>query len=186
MPRQRKFSSLASSWPVGRWLIGCGVLIFLFRGTAQTLEDAQRDFLHGKYDEVIKTATKQVAAGDYSDDWRALLVKSLLITGRYADAHTNALAFMDDYSGVLEKRLLTRETFLYQNDPAGANQQLLEMQQLIERRSFQFRNEDPIALGRALLLLGVEPRLVLENCFRPAEVTVPPNREAFLAIGQLA
>ena len=165
------------------------MVIFLFQATAQSLEDAQRDFLHGKYDEVIKTATKQVAAGDYSGDWRVLLVKSLLTVGRYAEAHTNALAFVDDYSGVLEKRLLLRETFLYQNDPEGANQQLLEMQQHIVRRSHQLPNEDPedpVALGRAFLLLGVEPRLVLENCFRPAELTIPPVREAFLAIGQLA
>ena len=186
MPRRKDFLAVGLLWPSVLWLIACGLLVLVFGAPAQSLEDAQRDFLHGKYDAVIKTATKQVAAGDYSDDWRVLLVKSLLTVGRYAEAHTNALSFQDDYSGVLGKRLLTRETFLYQNDPEGANQQLLEMQQLIERRSFQLRNEDAVALGRTLLLLGVEPRLVLENCFRPAEATVPPMREAFLAIGQLA
>jgi tetratricopeptide (TPR) repeat protein len=113
-------------------------------------------------------------------------VKSLLTLGRYAEAHTNALASLDDYSGALEKRLLLRETCLYQNDTAGANQQLSELQQLIEMRSGYFHNNEPVALGRALLLLGVEPRLVLDNCFRPAESAVPPLRDAFLASGQLA
>jgi tetratricopeptide (TPR) repeat protein len=41
-------------------------------------------------------------------------------------------------------------------------------------------------LGQALLLLGVEPRIVLENCFQQAEKLDPPPREAFLATGQLA
>lgn len=186
MPRRKVLLAVAFLRPLGLWLIGCSLLVLAFGGTAQNLQDAQRDFLHGKYDEVIKTATKQVAAGDYSDDWRVLLVKSLLTVGRYAEAHTNALAFVDDYSGVFEKRLLLRETLLYQNDPAGANQQLLELQRFIQRRADQLRDEDPVALGRAFLLLGVEPRLVLENCFRPAETTVPAIREAFLAIGQLA
>jgi tetratricopeptide (TPR) repeat protein len=168
------------------WLIGCGMFVLISNATAQSLEDAQKDFLHGKYDAVIRTATKQVDAGDYSGDWRVLLVKSLLMTGRYNEAQTNALAALNDYSSSLEKRLLARETYLYQNDPAGANRLLSEMQQLIEARFGYFRNEEPVALGQALLLLGVEPRLVLDNCFRPAESMAPPVREAFLAVGQLA
>lgn len=186
MPRQEKFLSEAFSRSVCFWLIGCGMLLLAPRTTAQTLEEAQTNFLHGNYDAVIKTATKQIEAGDYSGDWRVLLVNSLLTVGRYDEAHTNALAALNDYSGSLEKRLLARETFLYQNDTAGANEQLKEMQQLIEARSSYLRNDEPVALGRALLLLGVEPRLVLDNCFRPAESMVPPMREAFLASGQLA
>ena len=41
-------------------------------------------------------------------------------------------------------------------------------------------------MGRALLLLGVEPRLALENCFQRAYDADPPVREAYLAGGQLA
>ena len=186
MPRQKQSLSMAFSWPVSFWLIGCGLFLLISPATAQTLEDAQKDFQHGHYDAVIKTAKKQIEAGDYSGDWRVLLVKSLLTVGRYAEAHTNALASLDEYSSALEKRLLLRETCLYQDDTASANQQLSEMQQLIETRSGYLHNDEPVALGRALLLLGVEPRLVLDNCFRPAESAVPPLREAFLASGQLA
>lgn len=186
MPRQKKSFSLAFSWPSGLGLIGCGLLFLVSQATGQSLEDAQRDFLSGHYDSVINTATKQVEADDYSGNWRVLLIKSLLMVGRYSEAHTNAVATLDDYSGALEKRLLARETFLYQNDPEGANRQLLEMQQLIQQRSGELRDQEPVALGRALLLLGVEPRLILDNCFRPAETMLPPMREAFLAAGQLA
>jgi tetratricopeptide (TPR) repeat protein len=35
-------------------------------------------------------------------------------------------------------------------------------------------------------MLGLEPRLVLENCFRRAETMEPPLRDAFLDAGQLA
>lgn len=186
MPRQKKSLPVALSWPVSFWLIGWGLLVLISRASAQSLDDARRDFLHGNYDAVIKTATKEVEAGDYSGDWRVLLVKSLLTVGRYPEAHTYALAALNDYSGSLEKRLLARDTFLYQNDPAGANEQLSEIQQMVEARFRYLRDDEPVALGRALLLLSVEPRLVLDNCFRPAETAVPPQRDAFLASGQLA
>jgi hypothetical protein len=114
-----------------------------------------------------------------------LLVKSLLATGRYDEAYSNAMAgAADSYN--LSLRLLARETALYQNDAAGAQRQLVEMKALIERRFGDFQNEDAPALGQALLLLGIEPRLVLDNCFRRAEKMDPPSREAFLATGQLA
>jgi tetratricopeptide (TPR) repeat protein len=90
----------------------------------------------------------------------------------------------DSYN--LTLRLLARETDFYQNDATGAQRQLAEIKQLIERRFGEFQNDDAVGLGRALLLLGVEPRLVLDNCFRRAEKADPPSREAFLATGQLA
>jgi tetratricopeptide (TPR) repeat protein len=186
MPRQKQSLSMAFSWPVSFWLIGCGLFLLISRATAQTPDDAQKDFLHGHYDAVIKTAKQQIEYGDYSGDWHVLLTKALLTVGRYAEAHTNAILALNSYSGALEKRLLLRETYLYQNDTADANEQLSEIQQLVEGRSVYLRNNEPVALGRALLLLGVEPRLVLDNCFRPAESMVPPQREAFLASGQLA
>src|SRR5262249_17056843 len=54
------------------------------------------------------------------------------------------------------------------------------------RRGSNLGAENLVAAGEAMLLLGVEPQLVLENCFRPAERMDPPPREAFLASGRLA
>ncbi len=68
----------------------------------------------------------------------------------------------------------------------GAERQLQQTKEVIQRRFGDFQNEDGPALGQALLLLGVEPRLVLDNCYRRAEKADPPVREAFLAAGQLA
>jgi tetratricopeptide (TPR) repeat protein len=154
---------------------------------AQTLEDTQRAFLRGNYAEVIQTAEKELASGSFRTDWRLLLVKSLLTVGRYEAAATNATAGLNDYSANLALRLLARETALYQNNLAEAQRRLVELKALLERRTPSFQSgEELVALGQALLLLGVEPRLVLENCFQRAEKLTPPPREAFLATGQLA
>ncbi|HEY3914161.1 MAG TPA: tetratricopeptide repeat protein, partial [Verrucomicrobiae bacterium] len=166
--------------------IGLAAVLFLQSpARAQSLEDVQKDFLHGRYDTVIETAQKN-SEGDYRGDWRTILVKALLTTGRYDAAHTNAMAALIDYSGGLEMHLLARETFLYTGNQHGADLQLMEVKNLIERRAGAFDAEDAPALGEALLMLGLEPRLVLENCFRRAENLDTPLRDAFLDAGQLA
>ena len=189
---RNRIASLSESWleAAGRWLgTGCFLLLFASLAAAQsaapTVEETQKQFLRGEYETVIRVTQKKVQDGAYQDDWRILLVKSLLATGRYSEAHSNALAgAADSYN--LSLRLLARETDLFQNDPAGAQRQLAQMNQLIQRRFGEFQSEDGAALGRALLLLGLEPRLVLDNCFRRAEKADPPVRDAFLATGQLA
>jgi len=163
----------------------CGLACAVARA-GEDFDAAQQDFLKGRYDAVIATAKQKIASRDYDGDWRGLLVKSLLTVGRYGEAHTAAMAGVSDYSDALEHRLLARETFLFQNDEAGAARQLEEIKLMAQQRFRRFQSDEPAALGRALLLLGLEPRLVLENCFRRAENASPPDREAFLAAGGLA
>jgi Flp pilus assembly protein TadD len=185
MPRCIKSLSETCLQPAGRWL-GVWCCFFLVsRLAAQSVEETHKQFLRGEYETVIRVTQKKVDGGAYQDDWRIMLIQSLLATGHYHEAYTNAMSGgADSYN--LNLRLLARETALYQNAAAGAKRQLAEMKQLIERRFVEFQNDDAAALGQALLLLGVEPRLVLDNCFRRAEKAEPPSREAFLATGQLA
>lgn len=172
--------------PISIWLV-CGVIYFHGPiASAQTLEDTQQDYLHGKYEDVIMAAKKQVAEGS-SSDWRMLLVQSLMAVGRYGEAYTNALNGLTDFPIRLRMYLLAREAALYQNDLRGANRVLAQAQDLIEQRRLRDTGgENLVAMGEAMILLGVEPQIVLENCYRPAEQMESAPREAFLASGQLA
>jgi tetratricopeptide (TPR) repeat protein len=181
-----------SIWSVRRLLplallLGSGVFFPRKNAGAQTMEDAQTQFLHGNYAGVIATAQKQLAANSYRNDWRQLLVESLLMTGRYDEAYANAAAALNSFSPNIALRLLSRQTALFVNKPAEVNRRLAEIEMLLQQRTPAVQDgADLVALGQALLLLGVEPRLVLENCFQRAEQMDPPAREAFLAAGQLA
>jgi len=168
--------------------LACAALLSVCsRAQAQNLDQAQRQYLNGRYDAALETARKKLEAGEYGDGWRVLLVKSLLTLGRYAEARTNALAGVADFPGSMQLRLLAREADLFQNDTAGADRQLNEIKSLIERRGRVDQSGDNlVALGKALLLLGIEPRLALENCFQRTYAMDPPIREAYLAAGQLA
>ena len=85
-------------------------------------------------------------------------------------------------------RLLARETALFHNDLAGADRQLAEISASLQGQNPAFgpgSAEELVALGTGAAFTGVEPKLVLENCFQQAEKMDPPPREAFLATGQL-
>src|SRR5882724_9957587 len=182
-----KTARLTVWWtPIFIWLLVGVASFFCLSGRAQTLEETRQQFLSGHYEDVINVAQKQVAEGS-SSDWRMLLVQSLLTVGRYGEAYTNAQNGLRDYPIRLRMFLLAHEAALYHNDPIGANRRLSEAQDYIEQmRGRNPSGENLVALGQAMLLLGVEPQVVLENCFRQAEKMDPPPREAFLASGELA
>jgi len=185
MPLHKTARLMVCLMPISFWL-WCG---FTFLGVSsaagQSLEEAQQQFLRGNYEDVIKTARKQVEDGS-SSDWRILLVRSLLTVGRYGEAYTNAQNGVDDYPMRLRSFLLAREAALYQNDLRGANLRLSQAQDILEQRRGLGGGDNLVAAGEAMLLLGVEPQVVLQNCFRPAEQSDSAPREAFLASGNLA
>jgi cytochrome c-type biogenesis protein CcmH/NrfG len=187
MPTRGIFIFTSKLMPAIFRLFCWGLLAAGIGAGAQDLGETQRQFLRGDYAGVITTAQKEISQNPYRSDWRSLLVKTLLAVGRYEQAYTNAMDELNNYSSSIELRLLARQAALFQNDQAGANRRLAEIGRLLDQTSAVVRDPDQlVALGQALLLLGVEPKLVLENCFQRAEKLDPPPREAFLAAGQLA
>src|ERR1700678_898773 len=157
---KRRMACVLTAFPA---LAGAGFLLACFGAQGQSLAETEGQFLSGHYDAVIETTRSKLDGDEYVDGWRVLLVKSLLTVGRYAEARSNALAGVEALPGSMQLRLLARETDLEQNDVAGANEQLNEIKELIEGRGrFEQSGENLVAIGTALLLLGVEPRVVLE------------------------
>ncbi len=185
MPRAKAFQVAPCCWLT---CVRLALTFFLLgaAASAQTLEEAQQSFRQGEYDKVITTVAART--NSYLPvDWRLLQVKSLLTIGRYREAEEQARIAFENAPLDLRLLLLRRETALFQNDIAGANRRLTEMRMIIERRGPSAQSgENLVALGQALLLLNVEPRLVLDNCFRRAEKSAAPPREAFQATGDLA
>lgn len=186
MPRAKTSQSAAGQLPI---FLRLALGVFLLSSTfvsAQTLDETQQLFRRGEYETVLTTIGAQT--NNYlSVDWRLLQVKSLLTLGRYPEAQAQVKAGIEYSPLDLRLLLLAREAAFFQNDPAEARRQLIEMKSIIEGRGPTTLNgEGLVAFGEALLLLGVEPKLVLENAFRRAERLATPPREAFAATGQLA
>jgi len=181
--KRRVIPRLRRAFPA---LLGLGILLVCLGARAQSLDEAQTQFFAGHYDDVIKL-TQRKAANSYDDGWRILLVKALLTVGRYADARSNAMAGVNEFPASIQLHLLARDTELFQNNLSGANRQLNELKSVINQTGRVVQgSEQLVALGQALITLGVEPRLVLENCFQKAYDMPPPTPEAYVASGQLA
>jgi len=156
---------------------------------ADGLENARKLFLAGKYSEAITAADKGAKEEEGSEDWRVLLVQAHMAVGQYQQAHaalTNALSRYP-HSSSIRLRLVGRDVKLFNGLPDEAKDLLDEINRLAGSRSWAYRDPANVtALGRAALLLGADPKLVLDRLFEPVKKTAPDNRDIHLATGQLA
>ncbi len=154
---------------------------------ASDTDAAREQFKTGQYEKCLETAQKAIKDGAYSIQWRLLEIESLLALGRYQEAAERTDAAIRDSR--TDIRLLTLAYTVYQQT-GQANQagQTLTMVYRIAsyRRSEYLTGAETVGLGRCLLALGVEPRVVLENFYNVALRSDPNCREAYLAIGSLA
>jgi tetratricopeptide (TPR) repeat protein len=154
---------------------------------ASDTDAAREQFKTGQYEKCLETAQKAIKDGAYSIQWRLLEIESLLTLGRYQEAAERTDAAIRDSR--TDIRLLALAHTVYQQT-GQANQagQMLTMIYRIAsyRRSEYLTGAETVGLGRSLLALGVEPRVVLENFYNVALRSDPNCREAYLAIGSLA
>ena len=155
--------------------------------SAADLEQCRKLFITGEYSECIRLSEQAVRERERNEEWAVLLVKSLLAVGRYPEAEgalTNALS---RYRSSIRLRLAGWETLNANGNTDAARDLLQEINDRAASGGSIYR--DPpnlVALGKAALLLGAEPKLVLENFFDQAKKADPNLREAYLASGELA
>lgn len=153
------------------------------------LEATKASFLKGEYKEVITEATAAVKARLRDENWHLLLAQSLWMTGQYTEAKA-AIEAAERAPGnyySVRIRLLGYHIQRSAGDLDSAQRLLHEINDLISQRRFGFREAvDLIAFGEALVILGADPKLVLDNFYTPVKKSDPKLREVYLAIGNLA
>jgi tetratricopeptide (TPR) repeat protein len=168
-------------------LFAAGLLFNASLARAADLEKCRQLFLKGDYAECIREAEQAVKDASWEDEWQVLLAKAQLAVGRYPEAEktvTNALERR--FNSNIELRLLAHNIFNFTGQTNRAADILEELNTLGGRMRY---NRDPaslVALGKALLLLKADPKLVLENFFDQAKHLDASYRGAYLAGGELA
>jgi tetratricopeptide (TPR) repeat protein len=156
-------------------------------GNAAEVEDARKQFISGQYQECIKTCQQAVDDQEYGEEWRLLLIQSLMTVGQYTNAQNVLTNNLNRYYSSLRLRVLGHEVSLRNGDAEKAKEMLQDVNDLVSSRSWAYRDApNLVALGKAALLMGEDPKIVLQRLLDQAKKADPTYRETYLASGQLA
>jgi len=168
------------------------ILIILITGTngflyAAEIDDARKEFNTGNYSKCLDLTQRKFMDRREGQQWGILRAETLMVTGKYEEAAKSINDALLYHPLSLYLLKLGHEANLYCNKPAVAAEKLSEIYRYATRSEMAiWDSTDLVALGKALLLQGTEPKLVLGELYNRALQLDPDCREAYLAIGQLA
>lgn len=187
---------LPLSWRGTRWraffrLGFLWLLVGVFSGLvrAQEATEGWKRFRAGDYAGALANARAARQEDARNDDGWKLEAAVLLTQGQYEEALAFVPKALRAAPFSIRLRLMLREAALQTGHEAQAAETLQEIATIANNAArYQYRRTSDFlpAAGEAALLMGVEPRLVLENFLRPAQRDTAPLREAFLVAGKLA
>ncbi|MEP6670626.1 MAG: tetratricopeptide repeat protein [Chthoniobacter sp.] len=154
---------------------------------AATVEEAQALFLGGNY-----TGAATAAAGGAHDQpeeatWPLLQAEALNAVGRYQEARAVLDPAIEHSPNSLQLRLESYKTLRALGAVDDAAKQLAELDRLGGARAWAYRSpEDRVALARAALLVGTDPKKVLDQILDPLRKSQPDFRDTYLVSGELA
>lgn len=165
-----------------------GFLVLRLDGDA--FDEAKTALRQGDYEGCIEHCRNSIGKQRRpNEDWFLLLMEAQMTLGNYADAwETLQKGLEATWERSVRLYYAGRRAAQFQNKPEIAGTFVEKIDELV-RRWGGATYGDPanlVALGETALLLGQEPRWVLEFFFDPGRQADPPVREAVLAAGNLA
>ena len=165
-------------------------LLFL-RLDGDAFDEAKTALRQGDYEGCIEHCRNSIGRQRRpNEDWFLLLTEAQMTLGKYADAwETLQKGLEATRERSVRLYYAGRKVAQFQNKPESAEKFVEKIDELVRRWGGAVYG-DPVknlvALGKTALLLGQEPRWVLEFFFDPGRQADPPVREAVLAAGNLA
>jgi tetratricopeptide (TPR) repeat protein len=156
---------------------------------AEDIDIAREQFNTGQYQKCLELTRKAIEDSTYRTRrhlW-ILMIEALMALGQYDEAAKEVDLALLRYPMSSRLLKLGHKTHQY----CGQTDRATEMLKKIYRYGGSFKIEfwdppDLVALGETLLLLGSEPRIILEQLFNRASRIDPNCREAYLAAAALA
>jgi tetratricopeptide (TPR) repeat protein len=168
------------------------VLLTLLTGPAKSasaadIDNAQEQFKSGQYAQCLQSARKAIEDGAYSVEWRILMIESQMALGQYDEAANDMDVALLNYPVSMRLLELGHRAYSHNGEPDRADEVLKRLVRVGTARDLRYMSPaDLVALGKALLVLGEEPRLVLDQIFNRALKNDPNCLDAYLAAGDLA
>lgn len=141
----------------------------------------------GRYGEAIRQAQEAVRVTPADEDLQVGLVRALLTVGRYPAAAAAAAQGLPHLPEGIRLRWIAREASLASGDSIGAAQRTAEIRQFVSSRPYSYRDAaDLVVFAREALLLGADPKDVVDKILATAQQEDPGLRDTTLAKGELA
>lgn len=154
---------------------------------AITIETCREQLRTGKYTECLEAARQAIKDGAYQSDWRILELEAMLALGQYKEAAQYVEGALRESRADFRLLRLAHQAYLHNGQAREAASMLATISRIGSYRRIEYLgSSEAVALGQSLLLLGAEPRLVLQNFYTAVIKNDPNCREAYLAAGALA
>jgi tetratricopeptide (TPR) repeat protein len=154
---------------------------------AVEIEAAREQFKTGQYETCLKSAEKAIQEGAYQTEWRVLTIQSLMTLGRYDEAAKRIDTILKEMRPNIRMLKLAHAAYQHNDQSEQTGTMLGVIYRIATTRSTEYMSsDDAVALGESLLLLGAEPRMVLDDFYNRALRNDPNCRSAYLAAGALA
>ncbi|MEA3226677.1 MAG: hypothetical protein U9Q07_12070, partial [Planctomycetota bacterium] len=154
---------------------------------AAEIDASRKQFKAGQYAQCLESTRKAIEDGAYAADWRILMIESLMALGKYEQAVEDMDTALGDYRWSIRLLKLGHRVYKHNGQADRAAEMLTRIFRIGAGRDVRFVNaDDLVALGESLLLLGGEPKLILDEFFNRAVKSDPNCLDAYLAAGNLA
>ena len=152
-------------------------------------------FLAGRYDICLQVCRLAEQRGQPAVDWRVIKFESLAAMGEIEEALAEAEEIPISFPEHIPALMAAHDLFA----SVGKKEQASEMLKLVNEAALKLKREErggltQVALGRAALALGADPKTVISQYFDPVKAQKPKTKddipvgliEAHLAAGNLA
>ena len=154
---------------------------------AADLQEAEKLFRTGRYDECVRLVDDEMGGNGWSEPWRHLKIKAELATGKYDEAKTSLEGAMRRFPASISLRLLGYDVYRRGGHDQEAAEALNEIDRLIQNGARRYSTEDGVvAMGQFFLLRGEDARKVLDRCYDVVTKQRPQYLEAYYATAELA
>lgn len=151
------------------------------------LATAAQKLATGDYPGCIKECADAIETGQFSEQWRLMKIQAHLTQGEFEAAKQTLEAALNRYHSSIRLRLLGHDVYRSLGDADAAKLMLDQINSLVGARPWWYSDAiDLVTQGRAALLMGADPRQVLELIYDKARKESPGLRDVWIAPGELA
>jgi tetratricopeptide (TPR) repeat protein len=161
--------------------------LFCLQAIGADLEDAEKLFRTGKYDECAKAVEAGIDDDGWSEPWRHLKIRTELARGRDREAIAALEEALARFPASISLHLLGSHIYRQTGRGPEAALELDTVGKLFQNSPRRYSTPDGwVTIGRFFLLRGEDARKVLDQCYDVVTKQAPGFIEVYFATAEMA